>query len=137
MSACNCSSTNLFGIPPKEVFDLDTKAIEYHVLGLLKAIGEDPEREGLRETPARVARPFHLLTIALNALVLVGALVLVIALRAWYLPMFGDLAPHSSPFTTHPSPLTLLIALAIFLLVSALNYMAITGKVRTIWHIHE
>ena len=56
MSACNCSSTNLFGIPPKEVFDLDTKAIEYHVLGLLKAIGEDPEREGLRETPARVAQ---------------------------------------------------------------------------------
>jgi hypothetical protein len=88
-------------------------------------------------TPARVARPFHLLTIALNALVLVGALVLVIALRAWYLPLFGDLAPHSSPFTPHPSPLTLLIALAIFLLVSALNYMAITGKVRTIWHIHE
>lgn len=35
---------------------MDTKAIEYHVLGLLKAIGEDPEREGLRETPARVAQ---------------------------------------------------------------------------------
>lgn len=35
---------------------MDTKAIEYHVLGLLKAIGEDPEREGLKETPARVAR---------------------------------------------------------------------------------
>lgn len=35
---------------------MDKKAIEYHVLGLLKAMGEDPEREGLRETPARVAR---------------------------------------------------------------------------------
>ena len=35
---------------------MDTKAIEYHVLGLLKAIDEDPEREGLRETPARVAQ---------------------------------------------------------------------------------
>lgn len=34
---------------------MDTKAIEYHVAELLKAIGEDPEREGLRETPARVA----------------------------------------------------------------------------------
>ena len=35
---------------------MDIKAIEYHVEGLLKAIGEDPEREGLRETPARVAQ---------------------------------------------------------------------------------
>ena len=34
---------------------MDKEAIKYHVLGLLKAIGEDPEREGLRETPQRVA----------------------------------------------------------------------------------
>ena len=35
---------------------MDKKAIEYHVRGLLEAIGENPEREGLRETPQRVAR---------------------------------------------------------------------------------
>lgn len=35
---------------------MDTKAIEYHVLGLLKAIGENPDREGLKETPSRVAK---------------------------------------------------------------------------------
>ena len=35
---------------------MDTKAIEYHVRGMLEAIGEDPDREGLRETPERVAR---------------------------------------------------------------------------------
>ncbi|WP_316607080.1 GTP cyclohydrolase I [uncultured Ruminococcus sp.] len=35
---------------------MDTKAIEYHVYEILKAIGEDPGREGLVETPARVAR---------------------------------------------------------------------------------
>ena len=34
---------------------MDTKAIEYHVRGLLEAIGEDPNREGLLETPQRVA----------------------------------------------------------------------------------
>lgn len=34
---------------------MDQKAIEYHVRGLLEAIGEDPDREGLRDTPARVA----------------------------------------------------------------------------------
>ena len=35
---------------------MDKKAIEYHVRGLLEAIGEDPDREGLVETPERVAR---------------------------------------------------------------------------------
>ena len=34
---------------------MDRKAIEYHIRGLLEAIGEDPNREGLVETPARVA----------------------------------------------------------------------------------
>ncbi|MBR1862475.1 MAG: GTP cyclohydrolase I [Ruminococcus sp.] len=34
---------------------MDNKAIEYHVRELLRAIGEDPDREGLRETPRRVA----------------------------------------------------------------------------------
>lgn len=35
---------------------MDLKAIERHIAGLLEAIGEDPQREGLRETPARVAQ---------------------------------------------------------------------------------
>ena len=35
---------------------MDTKAIEQHVLGILEAIGEDPNREDLRETPQRVAK---------------------------------------------------------------------------------
>ena len=34
---------------------MDTKAIETHIRGILEAIGEDPDREGLRETPQRVA----------------------------------------------------------------------------------
>ena len=38
---------------------MDIKAIEKHIRGLLVAIGEDPDREGLRETPARVARTFE------------------------------------------------------------------------------
>ena len=35
--------------------NMDREKIEFHVRGLLEAIGEDPDREGLRETPARVA----------------------------------------------------------------------------------
>lgn len=34
---------------------MDKKKIEFHIKGLLEAIGEDPEREGLVETPRRVA----------------------------------------------------------------------------------
>ena len=34
---------------------MNKDAIEYHVRGILEAIGEDPEREGLKETPQRVA----------------------------------------------------------------------------------
>lgn len=38
---------------------MDTKAIEYHIRGILEALGEDPDREGLRETPQRVARMYE------------------------------------------------------------------------------
>lgn len=34
---------------------MDKEKIRYHIKGLLEAIGEDPEREGLKETPDRVA----------------------------------------------------------------------------------
>ena len=35
---------------------MDKKAIEYHIRGILEAIGENPDRGGLLETPERVAR---------------------------------------------------------------------------------
>ncbi len=38
---------------------IDKKAIEEHIRGLLAALGDDPEREGLRETPERVARMYE------------------------------------------------------------------------------
>lgn len=37
---------------------IDTKAIEEHIRGIIKALGEDPEREGLIDTPKRVARMY-------------------------------------------------------------------------------
>ncbi|MBP1560659.1 MAG: GTP cyclohydrolase I FolE [Oscillospiraceae bacterium] len=43
------------------MFDLDKidyEAIEEHIRGILKALGDDPDREGLRETPARVAKMY-------------------------------------------------------------------------------
>ncbi len=38
---------------------IDKKAIEEHIKGILIAIGENPEREGLLETPKRVAEMYE------------------------------------------------------------------------------
>ncbi len=38
---------------------IDTKAIEEHIRGILVALGDAPDREGLRETPQRVAKMYE------------------------------------------------------------------------------
>lgn len=38
---------------------IDTKAIEEHVRGILVALGDDPQREGLKDTPKRVAKMYE------------------------------------------------------------------------------
>ena len=37
---------------------IDFDAARQSVLQLIKAVGEDPEREGLKDTPARVSRMY-------------------------------------------------------------------------------
>jgi len=39
--------------------DIDIEAISKSIQDLLKAIGEDPKREGLKDTPTRVARSYE------------------------------------------------------------------------------
>ena len=34
---------------------IDTEAIKYHIRGIIEALGDDPDREGLVDTPERVA----------------------------------------------------------------------------------
>lgn len=41
-----------------EVKKIDQEAIRKHVRGILEALGDNPDREGLRETPERVARMY-------------------------------------------------------------------------------
>jgi len=41
------------------VMAIDKEKIEEHIKGLLIALGEDPEREGLVETPTRVAKMYE------------------------------------------------------------------------------
>ena len=38
---------------------IDTEAIAYHIREILKALGDDPEREGLKDTPKRVAKLYE------------------------------------------------------------------------------
>lgn len=38
---------------------IDTEAIKEHIRGILVALGDNPEREGLKETPERVARMYE------------------------------------------------------------------------------
>lgn len=37
---------------------IDQNAIKEHIRGILIALGDDPEREGLKDTPDRVARMY-------------------------------------------------------------------------------
>jgi len=83
---------------------------------------------------SQVARPFHLLTLLLNFLVLGGALLLVLKARTWYLPLMGNLYSQFEPSKFLP---TLLVGVAVFVFVSILNFVAIRRKVGSIWHIHE
>jgi GTP cyclohydrolase I len=53
-------------LEPHDVPDFDHARAEAAVRELLSAIGEDPDREGLRETPARVARAYAELTAGLR-----------------------------------------------------------------------
>lgn len=38
---------------------IDTNAIKEHIRGILAALGDDPDREGLKDTPERVARMYE------------------------------------------------------------------------------
>jgi GTP cyclohydrolase I len=57
------SPTNL---PNGEVVRVDQPRLEAAVREILMAVGEDPDREGLRDTPARVARMYIELFSGLN-----------------------------------------------------------------------
>src|SRR6185437_11795915 len=54
--------------PPGDVPDFDHDRAAAAVRELLIAIGEDPEREGLRDTPVRVARAYAELTAGMHQL---------------------------------------------------------------------
>lgn len=63
----NCAfSQSLRGEARMEIMMIDTKAIEEHIRGILVALGDDPEREGLKDTPKRVAKMYEEVFLGMN-----------------------------------------------------------------------
>ena len=76
--------------------------------------------------PARVARPYQLLTLALNIVATAGALAATLALRAAYLDLLWELFPQLHEASTTP---TIVAAAGLCIAVSALHAAAIRAKI--------
>jgi hypothetical protein len=81
-------------------------------------------------TPAQVARPYQLLTIGLNALVLLIAGAAFFVIRALYIALFESFFPTFSPPTVI---LAVAVGLLLLLFVCALDVIIIRRKINTIW----
>lgn len=81
-------------------------------------------------SPARVARPYQLLTILLNLVVLVLGVVVVMLVRSLYLETVMNLYPDAGSGSVLPAIVTGVI---IFVGVSALNVVIIRRKINAIW----
>ena len=81
-------------------------------------------------SPASVALPYQILTLALNLSVLVIALVALVFARNYYLETIAMLFPEISEGTMLGS---VLLGLALFAIVSLLNIIAIRYKITSIW----
>ena len=57
-AAADDARRRLLGPPPGERPPYDAPRVERAVREILHALGEDPDRDGLRDTPARVARAY-------------------------------------------------------------------------------
>jgi hypothetical protein len=81
-------------------------------------------------SPQRVSMPYQLLTLGLNAFVLVLALLLLLVIRAHYMDMIILLFPQIPDGTMWPA---LIVGICLFVLVSVLNMVVIRRKVASIW----
>ena len=82
-------------------------------------------------SPARVAMPYQVLTIALNVAVLFMAWALLSAARGYYMDILTTLFPQMDPGGLWPS---IVAGLILFLVVSVLNVIVVRRKVMRVWH---
>lgn len=81
-------------------------------------------------SPARVSMPYQLLTIGMNALVLVLAIVLLLVVRQYYLDMLVSIFPEMETAGILPA---FILGLILFGIVSLFNVVAVRNKVMAIW----
>ncbi|MDE5987336.1 MAG: ABC transporter permease, partial [Prevotella sp.] len=81
-------------------------------------------------SPARVAMPYQLLTVGLNAVVLVVSLGLLYLVRGYYMSFIYQLYPELSETSLMPAAV---LGVAIWAFVSSLNYIVIRRKITLIW----
>jgi len=85
-------------------------------------------------SPLRVAMPYCILTVCLNALVLVVVLIAVAFARDYYMGVVETLFPQISEGAMFPS---IVLGFALFIIVSLLNLAAIYRKMMRIWQRRE
>lgn len=85
-------------------------------------------------SPARVSLPYQLLTIGMNAVVLVLAIVLLSLVRGYYLDMLWSVFPEMEGGGILPA---IILGLALFFVVSLINVIAVRNKVMAIWRNKE
>lgn len=81
-------------------------------------------------SPGNVSRPYQLLTIGLNVVVLIIACVILFFLRGYYMDFIEALYPDIEDGSMMPS---IVLGLGLFLVVSLLNMFAIRRKVTNVW----
>ena len=81
-------------------------------------------------SPAKVALPYQMLTLALNAVVLFLSVGIVIYVRSNYMDMIGKLFPQLEAGNLGPA---LVIGVLLFVGVSLFNIVAVRRKVASIW----
>ena len=85
-------------------------------------------------SPARVSLPYQLLTISVNFLVLVIAIGLLLWIRSQYMNLLWSMFPQIEEASIVPA---ILCGLAIFVVVSIFNIIAIRRRVNLIWQHKE
>lgn len=81
-------------------------------------------------SPIRVAMPYELLTLGLNALVLVIALIIISFIRNYYMGVIETLFPQIDDGNMWPA---IILGVILFMFVSVMNLIAIYRKVMRIW----
>ena len=85
-------------------------------------------------SPANVSKPYQLLTMGLNIMVLIVAWVVLFFLRSYYMDFIETLFPDIDEGSMLPA---ILLGLVLFFIVSVLNIIAIRRKVMKIWNRKE